>query len=49
VSSVIDTITSRGQLAAITPTNLATEWAAALKLPEDEIFRFLSEAGYILI
>jgi hypothetical protein len=49
VNSVIDTITSRGQLAAITPTNLATEWAAALKLPEDEIFRFLSEAGYILI
>jgi len=40
---------SRGQLAAITPTHLATEWAAALNLPEDEIFRFLSEAGYILI
>jgi hypothetical protein len=49
VSSVIDTIASRGQLAAITPTHLATEWAAALNLPEDEIFRFLSEAGYILI
>lgn len=49
VSSVIDTITSRGQLATITPTNLAAEWAATLNLPEDEIFRFLREAGYILI
>ena len=49
VRTVIDTITSRGQLATITPPNLATEWAAALNLPEDEIFRFLTEAGYILI
>lgn len=49
LSSVIDTVTSRGQLATITPSNLATEWAAALNLPEDEIFRFLTEAGYILI
>ena len=49
VNSVIDTITSRRQLATITPPNLATEWAAALNLPEDEIFRFLTEAGYILI
>jgi len=49
VRTVIDTITGRGQLATITPANLATEWAAALNLPEDEIFRFLSEAGYILI
>jgi len=49
VRAVISTITSRGQLATITPTSLATKWAAALNLPEDEIFRFLSEAGYILI
>jgi hypothetical protein len=49
VRAVIDTITSRGQLATIAPGNLAAEWAATLNLPEDEIFRFLSEAGYILI
>jgi hypothetical protein len=48
VSSVIDTITSRGQLATMTPTNLAADWAEALDLPEGEIFRFLAEAGYIL-
>jgi hypothetical protein len=48
VRAVIDTITGRAQLATITPTDLATEWAAALNLPEDEIFRFLGEAGYIL-
>ncbi|MCF8198700.1 MAG: hypothetical protein K9J42_08035 [Sulfuritalea sp.] len=49
VRAATNTITSRGQLATTTPTNLATEWAAALNLPEDEIFRLLSEAGYILI
>ncbi|MCF8199114.1 MAG: hypothetical protein K9J42_10135 [Sulfuritalea sp.] len=49
VMAVIGTITSRRQLATTTPANLATEWAAALNLPEDEILKFLHEAGYILV
>lgn len=49
IRAVIDTITRRGQLAATTPTQLGSEWARQLNLPDDQISRFLTEAGYALI
>jgi len=48
LSAVINTITRRGQLAMMTPSNLATKWAGALNLSEEEIFRFFTEAAYVL-
>jgi len=48
VMKVADTITSRGQLASTAPTDLARKWAESIDVAEDEIFRFLGEAGYIL-
>lgn len=48
IRAVIDTIMRRGQLAEKTPSQLVNEWAGQLNLPEKEISRFLTEAGYTL-
>lgn len=48
IYSVVDTVTRRSQLAAVTPEQLASQWAVELGLTEQDIWQFFREGGYLL-
>lgn len=49
IVEVTTAITSRGDLEALTPADLAKQWAGRLGLDETDMAVFLVEAGYVLM